>query len=126
MRVGDFEEVAAQAIKSRRWPTERSLWTHLGDRLEGVEHPKLVVVEGSLRKLEVLLGLRPRWERLSLPRRRPSVIGHIGIVQPGLGKVQFEQAIAAGNNSAVQITQLLSVFRDAVLQVASPVVLVSP
>lgn len=125
VRVGDFQEVTAQAIKSRRWPTDRSLWSHLAARLQGSEPPKAVLVDGHLRRLEVLLGTYPRWGRLALTRRRPSVVGRIGIVQPGLGSRQLEADFASQSASAVQIVQLLTVFSDAVLQVAEPIVLSS-
>lgn len=126
VRIGDFEVVSAQAIKSRRWPTERQLWAHLGARLSGTENPAAVLVEGHRRQLEVLLGLMPRWESVSLTRRRPSVVARIGIVQPGLSQAQLDNDLASGTTSALQIVQLLTVFRDAVLQVADPALLVSP
>lgn len=125
VRVGDFEVVSSQAIKSRRWPTDRDLWSHLGARLHGTEHPRAHLVEGKQWPLEVLLGLHPRWARLSLARRKPSIVGRIGIVQPGLSKARLDQDLASGATSAVQIVQLLTVFRDAVLQVAEPIVLVA-
>jgi hypothetical protein len=40
VRVTDFEVVSAQAVKSRRWPTDRGLWSHLGARLRGTEYPR--------------------------------------------------------------------------------------
>ena len=123
VRVIDFEVVSAQAIKSRRWPTDRELWAHLGARLTGAEAPRAHLVEGRLTQLEVLLGLRPRWARLSAGRRKPSIVGTIGIIQPGLSVSQLDADLAAGETSAVQIVQRLTVFRDAVLSVAEPVVL---
>ena len=92
MRVGDFEVVSAQAIKSRRWRTDRQLWAHLGARLEGTEDPPAILVEGCRRQLEVLLGLQARWRRL-LTRRTPSVVGRIGIVQPGLSKLAAKRRL---------------------------------
>jgi hypothetical protein len=126
VRVTDFEVVSAQAIKSRRWPTERALWAHIADRLSGDEHPPALVVAGNRRQLDVLLGLSPRWKQMSLARRRPPVVGRIGIVQPGLSAQQLGQDLVGGTTSALQIAQLLTVFRDAVLQVADPAVVVSP
>jgi len=122
VRVGDFEVVSAQAIKSRRWPTERSLWSHLAARLRGTEHPQLLLVEGRQRQLEVLLGLHTRWEAMSLNARRPSVVSRIGIVQPGLSRQLLTTDLSNGITSAVQIAQLLTVFSDAVSAVAQPVV----
>ncbi len=52
VRVTDFEVVSAQAIKSRRWPTDRGLWPHLGARLRGTEYPRAYLSRaagGSLR-----------------------------------------------------------------------------
>ena len=123
VRVKDFEVVSAQAIKSRRWPTDRQLWSRLGNRLAGTESPPVVVVEGSERKLRVVLGLEPRWERLSLGRRKPAITSTIGIVQPGLSLGQLREGATAGERSAVQIVQLLHTVRDAVLEVGSAIVL---
>ena len=123
VRVGDFEVVSAQAIKSRRWPTDRQLWSRLANRLEGTEHPPAIVVEGSERKLRVLLGLEPKWERLSLGWRKPAITSTIGIVQPGLSLKQLQKRAAAAGVSAVQIVQLLHTVRDAVLEVGDAIVL---
>ena len=126
VRVGDFEVVSAQAIKSRRWPTDRELWSHLAARLQGAEPPRAHLVEGRMRQLEVFLGMHPRWARLSAARRKPSIVGGIGIVQPGLSEEQLARDLLSRTTSAVQIVQLLTVFRDAVLQVAEPIVLAAP
>ena len=123
VRVGDFEIVTAQAIKSRRWPTDRQLWSRLGRRLAGTESPPVVVVEGSKRKLRTVLRLEPRWQRLSFSQRRPAIICTIGIVQPGLSLNQLQAGASAGEVSAVQIVQLLHTVRDAVLEVGSATVL---
>ena len=123
VRVGDFEVVSAQAIKSRRWPTDRQLWSRLGRRLAGTESPPVVVVEGSKRKLRTVLGLEPRWERLSFSQRRPAITSTIGIVQPGLSLNQLQEGASAGEVSAVQIVQLLHTVRDAVLEVSNATVL---
>lgn len=122
VRVGDFEVVTSQAIKSRRWPTDRQIWGELAARLEG-KYPPLTLVEGNRRQLEVLLGLHPRWEQMSLARRKRSVRAEIAIVQPGLASAALVADAAAGDTSAIQITQLLNAFRDAVLDVATPIVL---
>jgi hypothetical protein len=123
--IGDFEVVAAQAIKSRRWPTDRRLWEELGNRLGGA-YPPALLVEGNRRTLEVLLGTAGRFDRMSLAQRRPSIVGQIGIVQPGLSLGQLGKELATGSTSAIQIVQLLSTVRDAVLSVAEPIVLVAP
>ena len=126
VRVTDFEVVTAQAVKSRRWPTDRQLWDQLAARLSGRSHPEAILVEGNRRQLEVLLGLHTRWATMSLTRRKPSVVGGIGIAQPGLSRAQLDLDLGVGATSALQIVQLLSVFRDAVLSVAQPKILVSP
>lgn len=126
VRVGDFEVVSSQAIKSRRWPTDRHLWTRLGARLEGREHPPAILVEGNPRLLRVVLGLEPRWDQVSFAKRKPAVVSTIGMVQPGLSLAQLEAEAAAGEISAVQIVQLLCTVRDAVMQVAESIVLTSP
>lgn len=102
-RITDFEVVTAQAIKSRRWPTDRRLWAHLAARLEGTEHPHLTVIEGSRRQLSVLLGIGPRWNALSIQRRQPSVVGRIGIVQPGLSAGALPVKVADADISAIQV-----------------------
>ncbi|MEZ5079640.1 MAG: hypothetical protein R2878_03065 [Thermoleophilia bacterium] len=125
VRVTDLEVVTAQAIKSRRWPTDRSFWEHLEACLSGHEQPPIEIVDGDRRPLEVLLGLHPRWAQLSLARRRPSVVAAIVIVQPGLSEERVEQGVSAGDASALQIAQLLTVFSDAVRNVATPSVIAS-
>lgn len=125
VRVTDFEVVASQAIKSRRWPTDRRLWEQLGARLAGDAHPPAILIDGNRRQLEVLLGLHSRWKGMALTTRRRSVIGHIAIVQPGLSKTALDAQSSNGDASAVQITQLLTVFGDAVSSVATASVLVS-
>ena len=125
VRITDFEVVTSQAVKSRRWPTDRRLWEELGRRLAGASPPALLV-EGNLRTLEVLLGTAGRFNRLSLAQRRPSIVGQIGIVQPGLSLAKLGKDLTAGTTNAIQIVQLLSTFRDAVLSVAEPIVLSAP
>lgn len=126
VRTGDFEVVTSQAVKSRRLPTDLDLWVKLARRLQGQEHPLLRIVEGRRLPLEVVLGLHPRWDRLAASRRKPAVIATIGIVQPGLSRTRFSEDLAAESPHAVQVLQMLSSFRDAVLGVATPVVLISP
>jgi hypothetical protein len=43
VRVGDLQVLLAQAIKSRRWATDRGLWVELGARLSGQKAPRLTV-----------------------------------------------------------------------------------
>ena len=60
---------------------------------------------------------------MSLARRKRSVRAEIAIVQPGLASAALVADAAAGDTSAIQVTQLLNAFRDAVLDVATPIVL---
>lgn len=46
----------------------------------GTEPPRAHLVEGRMRQLELFLGMHPRWTRLSAARRKPSIVGRIGIV----------------------------------------------
>ncbi len=126
VRIGDIEVVAAQAIKSRRWPLDRGLWEELADRLSGESSPRLELVHGPSRTLEVLLGLQPRWRRLSLTVRRPSIDAHIAIVQPGLSKALLEDRLASEDAASIQIAQILNVVHDAVSPVGSTEVIASP
>jgi hypothetical protein len=126
VRVTDFEVVTSQAVKSRRWPTDRTLWDLLRARLVNGAYPPALLIEGQPYPLEILLGAHPRWASSSLARRKPSVVGHIGIVQPGLSAAQLLTDVQAGSNSAIQIVQLLSVFRDSVMPIATASVVVSP
>ena len=126
VRVGDLEVVTAQAIKSRRWPTDLSFWERLAARLAGEEHPALRMIEGRQRPLEVLLGQHERWHRMALTSRRPRPNARIGIVQPGLSISGLTTDLEGGTTSAHQIAQLLTVYRDAVLNIATPLVLAAP
>lgn len=127
-RVTDLEVVCAQAIKSRRWPTDRKFWDVLGRRFSGQENPRLVLVDGDEFTLRVLLGLEERWARFSLAQRRRSVEALVGIVQPGLSISCLRDRLpdpGADGNSARQIVQLLNSVRDAVSAVGGLVVLAS-
>jgi hypothetical protein len=126
VRVGDMQVVVAQAIKSRRYVTDRNLWTTLGDRLDGTAGPKAVCIEGSTRLLNVLCG-KSKHETWSITQRPPSVSGHIGIVQPGLswGTLAADLGNDVPSLAARQIRELLTVWHDASAQVADVTLLVS-
>jgi hypothetical protein len=120
VRVGDFEEVISQAIKSRRWMTDRRLWHELAARLRGDASPPARVVHGHRRKLEILLGEHAHGQRLSLARRSPQIQGEVGIAQPGLSRGAILAALAATAPSpaALQVQQLLAVWQDSLNPVA--------
>jgi hypothetical protein len=125
VRVTDLQEVVAQAIKSRRWITDVSIWEQLGARLNGRARPVLSVVEGNIRLLNVVCGEYDRWEHISCRRTRPILIGRVDIVQPGLSQRAFESELDRSVQSAVQIRDLLAVFHDSVSQIATVAALCS-
>jgi hypothetical protein len=137
VRIKDFQEVAAQALRSRRWFPSTTLWSELGTRLEGLASPRATLVEGSDDEgiLRRRLGLAddldgedgtepPPWTR-----RYPVVGGSIGVVQPGLSAHQLAaqlelEAVPAGAQS---LRELFSVLSDTALSDgADLVLLVSP
>ena len=119
VRVTDFQEAVAQAIKSRRWITDLRLWSELGARLAGQSSPRAHVVEGNHRLLEALCGRDSRWRRLALSTRQTIVRGEISIAQPGLSQQTFEDALEAGPPLAtLQTRDLLAVLHDSVSQVS--------
>jgi hypothetical protein len=117
VRVKDFQEVVAQALRSRRQFPSTTLWNELAARLSGQARPLTSLVDGS-DDLEVLnrkLGLaedddsEPPWTR-----RYPAVRGTLGIVQPGLSAEAFraelsENPVPAGAQS---LRELFSVLTD--------------
>jgi superfamily II DNA or RNA helicase len=116
VRLNDMQVVVAQAIKSRRWITDRTLWMELGRRLVGTSSPRLTIVEGSERLLRVLCGQESRHPGWSMAERAPNITGVVGIVQPGLSVASLERDIASDSPStpATQIVELLTVLSDAV------------
>jgi len=116
VRVTDLQEVLAQAIKSRRWATDRGLWHELGARLVGERSPKLIIREGSDVLLQVLCGRFPEHALFSFAKYTPTVQCTIGIVQPGLSLPQLKQQLQHDPIplSAQQISELLTVWHDAV------------
>lgn len=125
VRVGDMQVVVAQAIKSRRWLLDPTVWEELGRRLVGHSSPKIVVVDGDESLLRNLLGLNtnhPRW-RLDLWTR--PITGEVVIAQPGLSWGALEQRLESGDLSAQQVRDLLCVFDDAVGQLGDTSIAVS-
>jgi hypothetical protein len=123
IRVTDFQEVVAQAIKSRRWLTDAGFWAELLARMTGRSTPRVTVIEGSERLLRVVCGAELRFAHLSYDRLRPIISGKVGIAQPGLSHQLLEAALtlppppsftADQLQSATQIRDLLGVLHDAV------------
>lgn len=121
VRIKDLEEVAAQAIKSRRWITEVGFWSELGARLSKRVHPYATVVDGNERLIKALCGEEARWRRLSYPVVQPIVVGHIGIFQPGLSESALNTGLAsaAPSHAVSQSHELLTVVHDSISSVAS-------
>lgn len=116
VRVTDVQVLLAQAIKSRRWATDRGLWDELGARLAGTRSPRLKIIEGSETLLKVLCGLVPEHSRYSLAKYTPNVDCTIGIVQPGISIELLHTQLASDSTPipAQQISELLTVWHDAV------------
>jgi superfamily II DNA or RNA helicase len=125
VRIDDFQEVVAQAIKARRYMTDRSFWRTLGLRLDGHDAPTAIVVEGNTRLLRTLCGRNEAHQAWSISERAPKVTGHIGIAQPGLSWSALKLSLAgsAPSLSAKQIRELLTVLHDSVAYVSDVTVL---
>ncbi|MBN7435543.1 DEAD/DEAH box helicase family protein [Mycobacteroides abscessus subsp. abscessus] len=116
VRVSDVQVVLAQAIKCRRWATDRGLWDELGARLVGNRSPRLRIIEGREGLLRVLCGLVPEHSMYSFAKFVPKVNCTIGIVQPGISfsKLNAQRAANPIPISAQQVSELLTVWHDAV------------
>lgn len=116
VRVKDFQEVVAQALRSRRQFPSTTLWSDLAVRLEGEVHPVATVVDGSddTHRLRERLGL-VETEESTAPwtQQFPIVRGTLGIVQPGLSAEQLrsqmgEDPIPPGAQSLRELFSVLS------------------
>ncbi|ORA76765.1 helicase [Mycolicibacter kumamotonensis] len=125
VRVTDMEVVVAQAIKSRRWLTDRELWREMADRYSGVSSPALTLIDGSEPLLRALLGLIPGHPNWSLSNRPFRLRGTVVIAQPGLSWNQLESGVEQDLLSAVQIRDLLAVFDDSLGGLADSVLVCS-
>ena len=125
VRIDDLQEVVPQAIKSRRYITDRSFWRTLGLRLDGLDTPEATVVEGSARLLRALCGRHQGHQAWSISERAPKLTGHIGIAQPGLswGGLKLSLASAAPSLSSKQIRELITVLHDSVAYISDVTVL---
>lgn len=113
VRVTDMQVVIAQAIKSRRWLTDRGLWKEMADRLSGASTPALKLIDGSAHLLRAFLGLVPGHPAWSLTNRPVQLRGTVVIAQPGLSWGRLVTGVDQSDLSAIQIRDLLAVFDDA-------------
>jgi len=135
LRVKDFQEVVAQALRSRRWIPSTNLWDELGKRMTGLSKPVATLVEGS-DDAEILrrrLGLVPpaSGEASDQPwtRRYPVIRAALGVVQPGLSVGELLDGLNANDvsDSARSLRELFSVLADtAMADGADLVILGSP
>lgn len=126
VRVTDMQVVIAQAIKSRRWLTDRGLWKEMADRLSGASTPALKLVGGSKPLLRALLGLVPGHPAWSLTNRPAQLRGTVVIAQPGLSWGQLATQVDQTDLSAIQIRDLLAVFDDALGALGASAMVCSP
>jgi hypothetical protein len=116
VRVKDFQEVVAQALRSRRQFPSATLWAELAARLSGEARPAAILVDGSddADLLNRKLGLvsdeaDPPWTQ-----RYPVVRGTLGIVQPGLSTEAFRAQLSEASvpPGAQSLRELFSVLAD--------------
>ncbi|MGU3500926.1 DEAD/DEAH box helicase [Mycobacterium sp. C31M] len=114
VRVVDMQIVVAQAIKSRRWLTDRGIWKEMADRYSGQRSPALTLVDGSASEglFRAVLGLIPHHPGWSLANRPIQPRGRVVIAQPGLSWPKLQTKVDQGDLSAIQIRDLLAVFDD--------------
>jgi hypothetical protein len=116
VRVKDFQEVVAQALRSRRQFPSTTLWTELGARLTGQSRPLATLVDGSdgADLLHRKLGLTDDDSEPPWSRSLPSVRGTLGIVQPGLSVQEFRAGLNETQPApaAQSLRELFSVLAD--------------
>ncbi len=128
VRVSDMQVVTAQAIKSRRWLTDRGIWKEMADRYSRAKSPVLKLIAGSDREalLRVILGVvghHPAW---SMTNRAIQLRGTIVIAQPGLSWTKLQNKLEREDLSATQIRDLLAVFDDALGSLGDSALVCSP
>jgi superfamily II DNA or RNA helicase len=126
VRVTDMQVVVAQAIKSRRWLTDRGVFAEMGARLTGQRSPRLKIIEGSERLLRVLLGVDRRHPAWAIANGPYQPRGTVVIAQPGLRWSQLRAEVAVNDLSAIQIRDLLAVFDDALGALGTAEIVCSP
>jgi superfamily II DNA or RNA helicase len=130
VRVKDFQEVVAQALRSRRQLPSTTLWAELGARLTGASNPPATLVDGSddADLLMGRLGLAAGDDDATAPwtRRYPPVQGTLGIVQPGLSASMLRQGLNSQpvSTSAESLRELFSVLADVARSDGAELVLV--
>lgn len=117
VRVKDFQEVVAQAIRSRRQFPSTALWSELARRLVGDSTPIAELVDGSddVAALRKRLGLdEPEDDDSPWTVRHPVVRGLLGIVQPGLSARELRRQLALDDvpAGAQSLRELFSVLAD--------------
>ena len=129
VRVKDYQEVVAQALRSRRQFPSAALWSELADRFTGRASPKAVLDPGSDDPIMLyeLLGItNDDSEVAPWKRRYPAVRGTLGIVQPGLSASEFriQLALAPVPQAAQSLRQLFCVLADTALSDGAELTLV--
>lgn len=123
VRVKDFQEVVAQALRSRRQFPSTALWSELADRLTGRASPKAVLDPGSddPAMLYECLGITgiigDDSEVVPWTRRYPAVRGTLGIVQPGLSASELRAQLVSDPvpSAAQSLRELFCVLTDTAL-----------
>lgn len=130
VRIKDFQEVVAQAVRSRRQFPSTALWTELGRRLTGQARPLATLVDGSddAELLHRRLGLGDGDDaEAPWSRQYPVVRGTLGIVQPGLSVEALRAELNADPvpPGAQSLRELFSVLADTALSDGADLVLVA-
>lgn len=112
VRSTDLEHVVAQAIKSRRWAKNPSLWNEIGKRMTGLAKPDANLLHGDRDRLLAYCGAISDPNIVPWNRSRPTVLCQIGVVQLGLSKAQLNEHLSRKERAAVQIAELLAVLND--------------
>jgi hypothetical protein len=117
VRIKDFQEVVAQALRSRRQFPSTALWAELGARLTGQASPRAYLVDGSDDRdlLYRHLGLTGDDDtEAPWTWRYPVVRGTLGIVQPGLSAQALRTELSSHPvpPRAQSLQELFSVLSD--------------
>jgi hypothetical protein len=120
VRVKDFQEVVAQAVRSRRQFPSTTSWSELAERLTGGASPKAVLDPGSddPALLHEYLGITSDDpDMIPWTRRYPAVRGTLGIIQPGLSASDLTAQLAAHPvpAAAQSLRELFCVLADTAL-----------
>jgi hypothetical protein len=128
VRIGDFQEVVAQALRSRASLASTGLWNQIRQRILGEEKPTATLIHGSNDERELLSLLRIEdvdAEPVPWTRRYPVVSGTIGVVQPGLsaGRLVAELAETPQPPGAVALEELFTVLADTAVSDGTEIVI---